>query len=498
MPARALMILGDSSDAGKSVITAALARAYTNRGLRVAPFKPQNMSNNAAALPGGGEIGRAQALQALAARRTPHVDMNPVLLKPQADRCSQVVIQGQAQGMVQASDWRGARRRWMIPVLESFARLAADADLVLVEGAGSPAETNLRAGDIANLGFARAAGVPAIIIGDIDRGGVIASLVGTSVVLEAEDRACIRGFLINKFRGDPQLFADGLASIAQLSGWPALGILPWQAAALRLPREDAQGLAVSAGPDAAPRAGRRLVVIPTLSRIANFDDFAPLLDEPALEVRYVAPGEPLPRTADLILLPGTKSTLADLAFLRAQGWDIDILAHVRAGGRVFGVCGGFQMLGRHVHDPDGLDGAAGSAAGLGLLAFSTHMQAPKITRPAQGRCAWLDCAVSGYEIHAGQMQAVEGEALFELEHGPDGLVCPTRQVAGAHLHGLFGHDGFRAAFLGWLQADSAARNASLRVEAALDELAAALEQHLDLDHLLSLSAPPGWSPSVSA
>lgn len=496
MPARALMILGDSSDAGKSMITAALARACTNRGLRVAPFKPQNMSNNAAALADGGEIGRAQALQALAARRTPHVDMNPVLLKPQADHRSQVVIHGRAQGVVESGDWQAARRRWMIPVLESFARLAADADLVLVEGAGSPAETNLRAGDIANLGFARAAGVPAIIVGDIDRGGVIASLVGTAVVLEAEDRRHIRGFLINKFRGEPALFSAGLAHIAALTGWSPLGILPWQDAAQRLPREDAQGL--TAGTQARGRPGRRLVAIPMLSRIANFDDFAPLQDEPALEVRFVPPGEPLPREADLVLLPGTKSTLADLAFLRAQGWDIDILAHVRAGGRVFGVCGGFQMLGRHVHDPDGIDGPAGSAAGLALLEFETHMCGPKITRPARGRCAWLDCEVDGYEIHAGRMHAVQGDALFALEHGPDGLVCPARQVAGGHLHGLFGHDAFRAAFLGWLQADAAGRHAALRVEAALDELAATLESHVDIDRLLALAAVPGWSPSASA
>lgn len=491
MAPRALMILGDGSDAGKSVLTAGLCRAFANRGLTVAPFKAQNMSNNAAAVTGGGEIGRAQALQARAARRESSVHFNPVLLKPQGDGASQLILQGCAMGAVGAKDWRARRATWMPAILDSFAIASKDADLVLVEGAGSPAETNLRAGDVANLGFAEAAGLPALIIGDIDRGGVIASLVGTAAVLSEADRARIRGFLINKFRGDPSLFAPAMDEIAARTFWAALGIVPWTSAARRLPSEDAVRL--ERDPSASTPA-KRLIAVPMLSRIANFDDFDPLAAEPEIELRFIPPGTPIPREADLIILPGTKSTLADLDVLRAQGWDIDIKAHIRAGGRVFGVCGGLQMLGRSLRDPDGLDGLAGEREGLGLAGFDIVMRAPKIARPVKGQSAFFGAPVSGYEIHMGRLENMDGAPLFALENGADGWVSADGRIAGGHLHGLFSDDRFRAAFLNWIGAESRLDDFETGVDAALDEIAATLETALDLDQILSLAERPGWSP----
>ena len=400
------MIQGTASDAGKSVVVAGLCRAAKRRGVRVAPFKPQNMSNNAAACMDGGEIGRAQAVQARAAGLAPRTDFNPVLLKPQTDRGSQVVVHGRPVGMLHASDYRGGARPPDGRVMESFARLDAEFDLVIVEGAGSPAEINLRAGDIANMGFARRAEVPVCLVGDIDRGGVIAAVVGTSAVLDAEDRALIAGFLINKLRGDPVLFDDGVRIIERHTGWPCFGVIPWEPAALRLPAEDAASL-----PPARPSQGGRVkVAAPVLSRLANYDDADPLRMEPEVEFEFVPAGEPIPRDADVVLLFGTKSTIGDLAFLREQGWDHDILAHARAGGRVVGVCGGLQMLGRRVHDPAGADGRAGSVDGLGLLDVATTMHVEKTVRPARGRCALSDAPVTGYEIHTGRSDGADLEA----------------------------------------------------------------------------------------
>jgi adenosylcobyric acid synthase len=332
----AVMLQGTGSDVGKSVLVAGLCRLFTNRGLTVRPFKPQNMSNNAAVAEGG-EIGRAQALQALACRTPATVDMNPVLIKPQSDTGAQVIIHGKVAGNIAAADYRHRKTHWLAAVLESWHRMRAEADLVIVEGAGSPAEINLRAGDIANMGFARAAAVPVVLVGDIDRGGVIASLVGTKAVLGPEDAAMIRGFLINKFRGDVRLFDDGYAEIARQTGWPGLGVVPWLAAARRLPAEDAVVLQATAA-----SAGTITIAVPMLSRIANFDDFDPLCHEPGVRLVMVPPGAALPADAALIILPGTKATIADLAFLRAQGWDIDIAAHVRRGGAVLGICGGIK------------------------------------------------------------------------------------------------------------------------------------------------------------
>ena len=372
------MVQGTGSDVGKSLIVAALCRIARRRGIKVAPFKPQNMSNNAAACTGG-EIGRAQALQAQAAGLEPQVDFNPVLIKPETDRRAQVVVQGKVLESMDAADYVARRDARMDAVLASFQRLVDAYELVIVEGAGSPAEINLRAGDIANMGFARRAGIPVCLVGDIDKGGVIASLVGTQTVLSANDAALIQGFVINKFRGDPRLFDDGVTAIEEHTGWPCFGVIPWLACAANLPAEDA---VVLDGGRHDAGIGLRIVA-PMLSRLANFDDADPLRLEPGVDFRWVPPGRPLPRDADVVILFGTKSTLGDLEFLRAQGWDHDILAHSRAGGRVLGLCGGFQMLGAGIEDAEGVDGQTGHATGLGLLDVHTEMSGSKAVHPVE-------------------------------------------------------------------------------------------------------------------
>ncbi|WP_374637592.1 cobyric acid synthase, partial [Paracoccus sp. (in: a-proteobacteria)] len=433
----ALMIQGTGSNVGKSLLVAGLCRAARLRGIRVAPFKPQNMSNNAAVTPDGGEIGRAQALQARAAGLAPSVDMNPVLLKPETDRAAQVVVQGRAVTRAAAGDYAALKPQLMGAVLDSFHRLSAAHDLVLVEGAGSPAEVNLRARDIANMGFARAANVPVVLAGDIDRGGVIAQIVGTQAVIDAGDAAMIRGFVINRFRGDPALFDAGRAFIAARTGWPDLGLVPWFPDATRLPAEDAADLRRGGG------RGAFHIACPMLSRIANFDDLDPLAAEPGARLSMVAPGQALPGDADLVVLPGSKSTRGDLAFLRAQGWDIDLAAHLRRGGRVLGICGGYQMLGRMIHDPHGHDGAPGSDAGLGLLDVETHMAAEKRLTRIEGRA--LGRTIEGYEIHLGRTTGPDCARPFAHIPQPDGAISPDGRVAGTYLHGLFANDSFRAA-----------------------------------------------------
>jgi adenosylcobyric acid synthase len=479
----ALMIQGCGSDVGKSVLVAGLCRLFANRGLTVRPFKPQNMSNNAAVTADGGEIGRAQALQAIACRAAPSVHMNPVLLKPQSDVGAQVIVRGRAAGTQEAGAYQSRKGELLGVVLESFRTLQAEADLVLVEGAGSPAETNLRAGDIANMGFARAAEVPVVLVGDIDRGHVIAALVGAHAVLEPGDRAMIRGFLINKFRGDPALFDEGRAEIVRRTGWADLGMAPWLAAARALPAEDA---VVLERPERS--AGRVRIVAPMLSRIANFDDFDPLRREPAVEFAFIPPGQALPGNADLVILPGTKATLGDLAFLRAQGWDVDIAAHVRRGGRVLGICGGYQMLGRRVADPLGLEGPAGEAAGLGLLDVETRLAADKTVRPVAGELAGGG-RFEGYEIHLGVTDG-PGAARPFLVHDDGtagGAASADGRVAGAYVHGLFDRAEARAAVLGGLGAGSDGVDQGARVDAALDELASALEASFDVAGLARIA-----------
>jgi adenosylcobyric acid synthase len=495
MTARALMIQGTGSDVGKSLLVAGLCRLGRRRGMKVAPFKPQNMSNNAAATADGGEIGRAQALQARAAGLEPHTDFNPVLLKPSSDRRAQVVVHGRVQSADEAATYMRRRGGLMPAVAASFARLTDVFDLVIVEGAGSPAEINLRAGDIANMGFARLFEVPVILAGDIDRGGVIAALVGTQAVLDPDDATAIVGFIVNRFRGDPTLFNPGLAEIEQRTGWPALGVVPWIPAAARLPQEDAVVLE-RPGVDPGARGPVRIAA-PMLPRIANFDDADPLRLEPGVAFRFVPPGQPIPRDTDVVLLLGTKSTLADLAFLRAQGWDVDILAHVRANGHVLGLCGGMQMLGRRVRDPDGVDGAAGEADGLGLLDIETVMGAEKQVRPVDGACARSGAPVRGYEIHAG---LTAGPALawpmLRLEHGPDGAVSHGGRVEGTYLHGLFASDPFRRAWIERKRPGAASELAyEEEVEAALDSVADSLEAALDVDRLFALARRPRVGPA---
>jgi len=478
----AIMILGTGSNVGKSLLVAGLCRLFADRGLAVRPFKPQNMSNNAAATPGG-EIGRAQALQARAARIAPHTDMNPVLLKPESATGSQIILQGRVAGRLSSGDYQ--RRGEFLPqVLESFARLGEGADLVIVEGAGSPAETNLRARDIANLGFARAASVPAVLVGDIDRGGVIASLVGSHAVLDAEDRAMIRGFAINRFRGDVALFSPGIETIRGLTGWPCFGVVPWFSDAAQLPAED--GLDLRSG---ARKPGASLkIAVPMLPGIANFDDLDPLRAEPAIDLMLVPRGQALPGDADLVILPGSKTTLRDLAVLRGEGWDIDIAAHHRRGGHVLGLCGGYQMLGRLVRDPLGLEGPAGEAPGLGLLAVDTVLDRDKTVRQTAFSHAASGCAGLAYEIHLGRSEGADrAHAPFRTDSGPEGAASRDGRVLGTYLHGLFASDSVRAAYLSRLGLAGSGLAYETGIEAVLDRLAGHLERHLDTEALLSLA-----------
>lgn len=479
----ALMLQGTGSDVGKSVLVAGLCRLLANRGLKVLPFKPQNMSNNAAVTSDGGEIGRAQALQALACRADPHTDMNPVLLKPQSDKAAQVVVHGRVRGTLGAQYYRSRKGQLLEAVLASYRRLRAQADIVLVEGAGSPAEINLREGDIANMGFARAAGVPVILVGDIDRGGVIASLVGTKSVIAPEDAAMIRGFIINKFRGDVRLFDDGYAAIERLTGWQGLGVVPWLSAARKLPAEDAVTLEQAV----VAQAGAVEIAVPMLSRIANFDDFDPLAHEASVRLIMVPPGRPIPASAALIIIPGSKATIADLAFLRAQGWDIDIAAHVRRGGHLLGVCGGYQMLGRTIADPDGIEGPAGIVPGLGYLSVDTVLGREKMLVRASGWSLRDGAAFRGYEMHVGTTHG-QAEPLLEMEDGHhDGAVSSDGRIAGCYVHGLFHSPSQRTAWLHRLGVSSNGLDHDSTVDAALDELAAGLEPVIAVDRLLRIA-----------
>ncbi|MBJ3761794.1 cobyric acid synthase [Maribius pontilimi] len=484
--ARAIMIQGAGSNVGKSMLVAGIARAFLRRGMSVAPFKPQNMSNNAAVTEDGGEIGRAQALQARAAGRAPLVDMNPVLLKPETDHGAQIIVQGQRIGTMRARDY-GAQKATLLPrVVESFARIAAGADLVLVEGAGSPAEVNLRAGDIANMGFAEAVDLPVVLVGDIDRGGVIAQCVGTHAVLSSQDRGRIKGFAINKFRGDVSLFDDGLRVIERATGWPSLGVVPWFDDAWRLPAEDVLDLERKGG-----ASGALKVAVPRLGRIANFDDLDPLAAEPDVTIDLIAPGRPLPGDADLVLLPGSKTTIADLAAFRAQGWDIDLAAHIRRGGHVMGICGGYQMLGRKITDAHGLEGPPGSADGLGHLDIETHLRPAKRLALSQARHMASGQDVQGYEIHLGETSGPDcARAWLSLDGRPEGAASADGRVMGCYIHGLFAADGFRQSYLKGLGASPTARGFDHGIDETLDALADHLERHLDLDLLLRLTSRP--------
>jgi adenosylcobyric acid synthase len=484
MTARALMFMGTGSDVGKSLIVAGLCRAFTLRGLKVAPFKPQNMSNNAAVTADGGEIGRAQALQARAARRPPITAMNPVLLKPEHESGAQLIVRGKRVGSFPARQYWARRGELLPQVLDAFDELAADADLVLVEGAGSASEVNLRQGDIANFGFARAADLPVVVIGDIHRGGVIASLVGTFAVIDPADAALIIATLVNRFQGDPSLFEDGKRFIAERTSRPCLGPVPHFADARKLPAEDVLALDTPQ-----QRAGGDYVIaVPRLPRIANFDDLDPLRAEPGVSVIIVDPGQPIP-AADLILLPGSKATRADLAALMAEGWDIDIKGHHRAGGRVLGICGGYQMLGKTIADPDGVEGEPGISDGLGLLDVDTMLEPVKQLRLENATDALTGTPIAGYHMHMGATDGPDRQNPFaRIGNVSEGARSPDGLVMGTYLHGLFAADAFRRSFLGAAAGTDIAYEAG--VEAALDGLAAHLETHLDLDALLALARTP--------
>jgi len=480
-PAKALMIQGTGSDVGKSLVVAGLARVFTRRGLEVRPFKPQNMSNNAAVTADGGEIGRAQALQARAAKVPLSVHMNPVLLKPQSDTGSQVVVQGKVVGSARARDYQAMKPGLLGAVLESFGKLANAADLVLVEGAGSASEVNLRATDIANMGFARAADVPVVLLGDIDRGGVIASIVGTQTVIDPADAAMIVGFIVNRFRGDPTLFASGLQDIARRTGWPALGLLPFFEHAHRLPAEDALGL-----PRERRGAGVKIVVL-AYPRIANFDDFDPLRLEPGVDLVFLRPGEAIPGDAALVILPGSKATIADLAALRAAGWDIDLQAHVRRGGRVLGICGGYQMLGRTVADPHGIEGPPSEGPGLGLLEVDTVLAGDKVLVEVEGTAQGVP--FKGYEMHIGRTTG-SATPMLDMPGHDAGATGGHGRISGCYIHGLLTDDRQRRAWLERLAVPASPLDYEADVEATLDLLADHIERHVDCDRLLALARPP--------
>jgi adenosylcobyric acid synthase len=504
--AHALMLQGTGSDVGKSVLLAGLARAFTRRGLRVRPFKPQNMSNNAAVTVDGGEIGRAQALQARACGTAPVTDMNPVLLKPQSESGAQIILQGRVWRIAGAGEYRQLAPGLLPAVLDSFSRLGDTADLILVEGAGSPAEVNLRAGDIANMGFAEAADVPVVLIGDIERGGVIAQLVGTCALLSASERGRLAGYIVNKFRGDARLFDSGIAAITGRTGMHCFGVVPYFPSAAALPAEDSLALTPTlthATPtltlprlrgrecEAGEGRGSVRIAVPLLPRIANFDDLDPLRAEPAVELVMVRPGKPLPRDAAVVVLPGSKATISDLEFLRREGWDIDLLAHRRQGGRIIGLCGGYQMLGRGIADPLGVEGRQQTVTGLGFLDIETLLTDTKRLAETSGVELATGMPVRGYEMHLGETSGPGLERpMLHLAEGADGCVSADGLVAGCYLHGLFASDPFRRAFLTSLGAEPGEIAYQHQIETTLDSLADHLEESLDISALLAAARPP--------
>lgn len=481
MPTPTLMIQGTTSDAGKSTLVAGLCRVLYRRGVSVAPFKPQNMALNSAVTVDGGEIGRAQAAQARACGLVPHSDMNPILLKPSTDKAAQVIVHGRALAEMDAAGYQQYKRKAMDYVLESYQRLARQYQAIIVEGAGSPAEINLREGDVANMGFAEAVDCPVLLVADIDRGGVFAHIVGTLGLLSPSEQARTRGCLINRFRGDLSLLTPGVDWLERRTGKPCLGVLPYLHG-LYLQAEDAL-------PEHSPQpgTGRLRVAVPVLPRISNHTDFDPLRLHPQVDLRWVGPGQAIPG-ADLIILPGSKNVRADLAWLRGQGWEQAILRHLRYGGRLIGLCGGFQMLGAAIHDPSGVEGPAGSSLGLGLLALETTLRDNKRLANVQGRLAFADAAVKGYEIHAG---VSEGKALLKpcclLDGQPEGALSEDGQILGSYVHGLFDSPQACQQLLAWAGlAGADAVDMDAECERGIDRLADAMESALDIGQILAI------------
>jgi adenosylcobyric acid synthase len=485
MTAKTIMLQGTGSDVGKSLIAAGLCRAFVNQGLKVAPFKPQNMSNNAAVTADGGEIGRAQALQARASKIPASIHMNPVLLKPETTTGAQVVIHGKAETTLTARQYFKSRQQYLPAILDSFRQLTSQNDLVIIEGAGSPAEINLRNGDIANMGFAEAANIPVLLIGDIHRGGVIAAIAGTFQIISDKDAGRIKAHIINNFHGDIALFDEGRMILEEATGTPCLGIIPHFADAAKLPAEDAVALdkATTVG------NGKLHICVPRLSRIANFDDLDPLKQEDNIRIDIIQPGTPVPASCDLMIIPGSKSTIADMKFIRQQGWDIDILAHARRGGHVLGLCGGFQMLGNTIADPDGVEGSPETVAGLGLLDITTTLTGDKTLTNVSGNHCQTGSPLSGYEIHIGQTTGPDCARPFARIQGkPEG--ASNGNITGTYLHGCFSADAFRARFLESLGAPPGDNTYDTSIETTLDGLAEHLAEHLDLEQILAIASQP--------
>lgn len=476
-----LMIQGTTSDAGKSTVVAALCRALARRGISVAPFKPQNMALNSAVTEDGGEIGRSTALQAQACYLAPHSDMNPVLLKPETDRGAQVILRGKVHGHMDALDYHAFKRTAKESVMAAWQALESRFDLVIAEGAGSPAEINLRKGDIANMGFAEAVDCPVVLVGDIDRGGVFAQLVGTLALLSESEQARTKGFIINRFRGDIALLKPGLEWLEERTGKPVLGTLPYLLG-LVLDAEDSIGLTQG------EKASQTLnVIVPALPRISNHTDFDPLRLHPQVALSFIRADQPIP-AADVIMLPGSKSTASDLEWLKRQGWDKAIQRHLRYGGKVLGICGGFQMLGEWVDDPDGLEGKPEKVAGLGLLPLTTLMVLGKQLRNVIGLTVAEGATVTGYEIHNGVSEgAALSSPLFNIEGRPEGAISEDGQIFGTYLHGLFDHPDACHALLKQLGlADGEQSDYQAHRERELDRLADMLEAHVDIEAVIAL------------
>jgi adenosylcobyric acid synthase len=492
MNSQTLMIQGTTSDAGKSMLVTALCRWLSRQGIRVAPFKPQNMALNSVVSADGGEIGRAQAVQAFAAGLAPHTDMNPVLLKPNTDKGAQVIIHGHAIANMDACSYHNYKSTALNAVLESHTRLAAQYDKIIVEGAGSPAEINLRANDIANMGFAEAVDCPVILIADIDRGGVFAHLVGTLALLSESEQARIKGFVINRFRGDIALLQPGLDWLEEYTGKPVLGVLPYLQG-LHLEAEDA----LPHTPDFIVPTGHEYldIIVPALPRISNHTDFDPLRLHPQINLQFIGPGESIP-PADLIILPGSKSVRADLGWLREQGWELAIHRHLRYGGKLIGICGGFQMLGKFIHDPNGLEGAAGSAQGLAFFDMATTLEPDKLLRNVQGTLDFNRAVVTGYEIHAGvTTYRTNYKPAIHFAQGTDGAISEDGLILGSYLHGLFESSSACTALLTWAGLDDSNQTPNYHAvcDAAINRLADSVDQYLDtkkLNQLLNLNSIP--------
>jgi len=475
-PLQALMVQGTTSDAGKSVLVAGLCRVLARKGIEVAPFKPQNMALNSAVTPDGGEIGRAQAVQAQACNLKPSIHMNPVLLKPNSDTGAQVILQGKAVTNMDATGYHDYKKIAMDTVLDSFGKLSERYQSVMIEGAGSPAEINLRENDIANMGFAEEADVPVIIVADIDRGGVFAHLFGTLALLSESEQARVKGFVINRFRGDISLLESGLDWLEEKTGKPVIGVLPYLHG-FNLEAEDAITAEQVSGEET-----KLNVVVPVLTRISNHTDFDVLRLNPDINLRYVGKGETL-NDADLIILPGSKSVRADLDYLRSQGWDKDILRHLRFGGKVMGICGGYQMLGNLIEDPDGVEGEKGNSVGLGLLDTTTLLARDKTLTNTQGDLTLngKTISVKGYEIHVGQTVVNEQSPIVLSNGTKDGALSDCNQILGTYLHGIFDNSDSMSLICEWAGAKDVAQidHEQLK-EQGINRIADAIEKHLDL------------------